>query len=89
MHQTYSSPNQLFPGTSGLGGIGIDFEPLISAEEAAMLFGGMHIKTLQRKAREGEIPGYQIGRSWYFRRSELDAWLRSRVRCTLANPSAA
>lgn len=58
---------------------GISFEPLLNTEEGASLLGGIHPKTLQRMARRGEIPGYQIAHRWYFRASELDAWLKSRV----------
>lgn len=52
------------------------FESLISSSQAARLLGNLHVKTLQRYARLGRLPGYQIGRHWYFRESELDAWLR-------------
>jgi excisionase family DNA binding protein len=52
------------------------FESLISSSEAAKLLGNLHVKTLQKYARLGLLPGYQIGRHWYFRESELDAWLR-------------
>ena len=55
------------------------FEPLISSCEAARLLGNIHVKTLQRYARHRNIPGYQIGGHWYFRASELDSWLRSRL----------
>jgi excisionase family DNA binding protein len=55
------------------------FEPLISSCEAARLLGNIHVKTLQRYARHRRIPGYQIGGHWYFRASELDSWLRSRL----------
>ena len=55
---------------------GLVFESLISSTEAARLLGNLHVKTLQRYARLGRLPGYQIGRHWYFRESELDAWLR-------------
>jgi excisionase family DNA binding protein len=55
---------------------GSAFESLISSSQAAKLLGNLHIKTLQRYARLGRLPGYQIGRHWYFRESELDAWLR-------------
>ena len=57
----------------------VNFEPLLNTEESATLLGGMHPKTLQRMARRGEIPGYQIAHRWYFRASELDAWLKSRL----------
>ncbi len=36
------------------------FEPLLNSEESASLLGGIHTKTLQRMARRGELPGYQI-----------------------------
>lgn len=55
---------------------GLAFESLISSTRAANLLGNLHVKTLQRYARLGRLPGYQIGRHWYFRESELDAWLR-------------
>ena len=52
------------------------FEPLIGSNEAARLLGNIHVKTLQRYARLGKVPGYRIGGHWYFRVLELDAWLR-------------
>jgi excisionase family DNA binding protein len=55
------------------------FEPLIATPAAAKLLGDIHVKTLQRYARRGNLPGYQIGGHWYFRASELDSWLRSRL----------
>jgi len=56
-----------------------EFEPLIDSSEAARLLGNIHVKTLQRYARHRNLPGYQIGGHWYFRASELDSWLRSRL----------
>jgi excisionase family DNA binding protein len=56
-----------------------DFERLIDSCEAAKLLGNIHVKTLQRYARHGRVPGYQIGGHWYFRASELDSWLQSRI----------
>ena len=55
------------------------FEQLLRSEEAAKLLGDIHVKTLQRYARQARLPGYRIGGHWYFRASELDAWLRSRI----------
>jgi excisionase family DNA binding protein len=55
------------------------FEALISSTEAARLLGNLHVKTLQRYARLGRLPGYRIGGHWYFRESELDAWLRLQI----------
>jgi excisionase family DNA binding protein len=56
-----------------------EFEPLIGSCEAARLLGNIHVKTLQRYARRGSLPGYQIGGHWYFRASELDSWLHSQL----------
>jgi excisionase family DNA binding protein len=87
------SPRPLSAATVGEGGCNADdtpsvtavnkfmhaFEPLVGCGEAARLLGNIHVKTLQRYARRGDIPGYQIGGHWYFRASELDSWLRSRI----------
>lgn len=54
------------------------FEPLLDSPTAAKLLGGIHVKTLQRYARTKQIPGYHIGKLWFFRASELDSWLESR-----------
>jgi excisionase family DNA binding protein len=51
-----------------------NYEPLLDSEEAAELLR-IHPKTLQRMARNQEVPGIQIGKLWRFRMSELNAWL--------------
>ena len=56
-----------------------DFEPLLSAEQAAQLLGAIRVKTLMRMAREGEVPAIKIGRFWFFRASTLDGWVNSQV----------
>jgi hypothetical protein len=65
------------------------FEPLLNVDDAASLLGGIHPKTLMRRARAGEVPGYQISRSWFFRASELDTWLHSLVASNQANNTRA
>lgn len=32
-------------------------------------------KTAYRLAAQGKIPGFKVGGSWRFRRSEIDAWI--------------
>jgi excisionase family DNA binding protein len=54
------------------------FERLLDSDEAAALLG-IHKKTLQRMARSGEVPGFQIGDLWRFRASTLNEWLGSRL----------
>jgi excisionase family DNA binding protein len=54
------------------------FERLLDSDEAAALLG-IHKKTLQRMARNGELPGFQIGDLWRFRASALNEWLNSTI----------
>lgn len=59
-------------------GMNVEFESLLDSFEAAKLLG-IHPKTLQRMARNGEVPGIRVGKFWRFRASLLDAWVRSAV----------
>lgn len=54
------------------------FEPVLYSEEAAALLG-IHPKTLQKLARDKQIPGFRIGKLWAFRASALDRWLKSKL----------
>lgn len=33
-------------------------------------------KTLYRLAAEGTIPGFKVGGSWRFRKTEIDKWIK-------------
>ena len=50
------------------------FEPLLSADEAAKHLR-IHVKSLQKLAREGKVPCVHMGKYWRFRLSALDAWV--------------
>jgi excisionase family DNA binding protein len=50
------------------------FEPLLTAEEAAEHLR-IHVKTLQRLAREQRVPCVRMGKYWRFRLSTLDHWV--------------
>jgi Helix-turn-helix domain len=50
------------------------FEPLLDDTQAGQLLH-MDVKMLQRMARLGEIPAIRIGRFWFYRESQLDAWV--------------
>lgn len=52
----------------------IIFEPLLSEVQAGELLG-LHPKTVQRLARNQEIPAIRVGRYWRFRASALNAWI--------------
>lgn len=62
-------------------------EPIWDTEQAARYLQ-IHPRTLTRKAREGDIPGFNIGKHWRFRKRDLDAWIDSKVSCVtkLTNP---
>lgn len=51
-------------------------EQVLDAEGAAQLLQ-VSTKTLLRLAREGEVPGRKVGRSWRFERGDLITWLRA------------
>lgn len=50
------------------------FEPLLTADEAAEHLR-IHVKTLQRLARERRVPCVRMGKYWRFRLSALDHWV--------------
>ena len=56
----------------------VDLEPVWDCNRAGA-FLRLHPKTVKRMAGAGLIPGCRLGRRWFFRPSELDALLRSRV----------
>jgi excisionase family DNA binding protein len=57
-------------------------EPYVSAERAAHYLD-IKRKTLLEKARKGQIPAYPWGdgmrRTWRFKISQLDEWMKSRI----------
>ena len=54
---------------------------ILSSKDVAALLGRNH-KTIERYAREGEIPGHFKLNRWYFFKPELDSWLQSDVEST-------
>ncbi|OAN28443.1 helix-turn-helix domain-containing protein [Pseudomonas oryzihabitans] len=36
-------------------------------------------KTTYRLAQQGKIPGFKLGGTWRFRRSELDRWIAMQI----------
>src|SRR5437016_5509255 len=53
-------------------------EPLLDSTEAAQLLR-IHPKTLQRMARNGQIPAMQIGKLWRFSPSALTLWQQEKL----------
>jgi excisionase family DNA binding protein len=60
----------------------LGYELPLNTREAA-LYVGLHYKTVERMARDGQIPAHPASgvrrHTWKFYASELDAWLRGRV----------
>lgn len=54
-----------------------DGEILTLDEVAAYLKAGK--KTVYRLAQQGRIPGFKLGGTWRFRRSELDRWIAAQI----------
>lgn len=54
-----------------------DSEILTLDEVAAYLEAGK--RTVYRLAQKGEIPGFKLGGTWRFRRTELDRWIARRI----------
>lgn len=52
-------------------------EILTLDEVAAYLKAGK--KTVYRLAQHGQIPGFKLGGTWRFRRTELDRWIAAQI----------
>jgi excisionase family DNA binding protein len=53
-------------------------EPLLKPTQAAELLGINH-HTLDRMARDHAVPAIKVGKLWRYRRSDLEAWVESKV----------
>lgn len=54
-----------------------DGEILTLDEVAAYLKAGK--KTVYRLVQQGQIPGFKLGGTWRFRRTELDRWIAAQI----------
>jgi excisionase family DNA binding protein len=57
---------------------GVFMTGLLDSIQAAA-FLGIHPKTLQRLAKQKQVPALRIGRLWRFQKSVLERWVRSKV----------
>ena len=60
----------------------IQLRQIMTPREAAEYLS-VHVRTIYRLAKNGNIPGRKVGGSWRFKRDALDEWLSWRE-----NPSA-
>ena len=47
---------------------------ILTPREAAEYLS-IHVRTIYRLAKNGEIPGRKVGGSWRFKKDALDEWL--------------
>ena len=57
--------------------------PCLTLPEVADLLQ-VSARTAYRLAQRHELPGFKAGGSWRFRRSDIDAWISSKVKPTRA-----
>ncbi|MDI7259694.1 MAG: helix-turn-helix domain-containing protein [Thermodesulfobacteriota bacterium] len=55
---------------------------IMTPREAAEYLS-VHVRTIYRLAKNGDIPGRKIGGSWRFKKDALDEWLTVRENPTL------
>lgn len=53
-------------------------ETLLTSEEAGIILR-LHPKVVERKAKQGEIPAFKLGKYWRYRASALDGWIESQL----------
>jgi hypothetical protein len=52
---------------------GYNYEPLLDDAEMVEFLGGLHLKTLQRMARNEALPFYRVRRHYFYVTAELDS----------------
>ncbi len=55
----------------------IQTREILTPREAAEYLS-IHVRTIYRLAKNGDIPGRKIGGSWRFKKDALDQWLSGR-----------
>ena len=55
---------------------------IMTPREAAEYLS-IHVRTIYRLAKNGEIPGRKVGGSWRFKKDALDEWLSGKENLTI------
>jgi excisionase family DNA binding protein len=55
-------------------------DPEVLNTQATAVFLGVHIETVRRLARSGEIPSFKVGKDWRFRKEALLRWSEEQQR---------
>jgi excisionase family DNA binding protein len=56
------------------------YNQIMTPKEAA-LYLGIHIITMYRLIKKGDLPCFKIGGQWRFKRDILDAWIEKKINC--------
>jgi excisionase family DNA binding protein len=51
---------------------------IMRPKEAAKYLG-LHLITVYRLIKKGELPGFKVGGQWRFKKDLLDAWIADRI----------
>ena len=51
------------------------FRTQIMTPREAAQYLGLHLVTIYRLIKKGELPGFKIGGQWRFKKDLLDAWI--------------
>jgi excisionase family DNA binding protein len=62
----------------------LNFEQPVNSRTAAPLLG-LHYKTLERMARNGDVPAARPGREWLFRVSVLSVWFDKELHANVSD----
>ena len=52
--------------------------PLMSPKEAAKYLG-LHLVTVYRLIKKGELPCFRVGGQWRFKKNVLDEWIQQKI----------
>lgn len=51
---------------------------IMTPKEAAKYLG-LHLITVYRLIKRGELPGFKVGGQWRFKKDLLDSWIESKI----------
>ena len=52
---------------------------IMTPKEAAKYLG-LHLITVYRLIKKGELPGFKVGGQWRFKKDLLDEWIAGKIR---------
>jgi len=55
-------------------------EKLVDVKKFCEIMGGIHIATAYKLAKTGQIPSVRIGRRVFFKESDIQKFIKSRVK---------